>query len=385
VKLHYIHKKTEQEIFNGIPDIELEQVNNSSEKNLLIRANNLNTLKQLITRYNLARKIDLVYIDPPFATNNTFTISEGRANTISNSANDTIAYKDTLKGADFIEFLRERLILLKMLLSDRGSIYLHIDYKIGHYVKVMMDEIFGIENFRNDITRIKCNPKNFSRKGYGNIKDLILFYSKTDNLIWNEPKSNYTEEDKIRLFPKKDKEGRRYTTIPLHAPGETQKGNSSKPFKDILPPKGRHWRSDVKILEQWDEEGLIEWSDNGNPRKKIYFDEQEGKRIQDIWEFKDPQYPVYPTEKNADLLDLIIKTSSDENSIVLDCFCGSGTTLKAAQLNGRHWIGIDQSEEALKVTMSKLNDISGDLFTPQTNYTLLIEKTEIACHNIQAV
>lgn len=385
VKLHYIHKKTEQVIFNDIPDIELEQVNNSSEKNLLIRANNLNTLKQLITRYNLAGKIDLVYIDPPFATNNTFTISEGRANTISNSANDTIAYKDTLKGADFIEFLRERLILLKMLLSDRGSIYLHIDYKIGHYVKVMMDEIFGIENFRNDITRIKCNPKNFSRKGYGNIKDLILFYSKTDNLIWNEPKSNYTEEDKIRLFPKKDKEGRRYTTIPLHAPGETQKGNSSKPFKDILPPKGRHWRSDVKILEQWDEEGLIEWSDNGNPRKKIYFDEQEGKRIQDIWEFKDPQYPVYPTEKNADLLDLIIKTSSDENSIVLDCFCGSGTTLKAAQLNGRHWIGIDQSEEALKVTMSKLNDISGDLFTPQTNYQLLIEKTEIACHNVQAV
>lgn len=385
MKLHYIHKKTEQEIFNGIPDIELEQVNNSSEKNLLIRANNLNTLKQLITRYNLARKIDLVYIDPPFATNNTFTISEGRANTISNSANDTIAYKDTLKGADFIEFLRERLILLKMLLSDRGSIYLHIDYKIGHYVKVMMDEIFGIENFRNDITRIKCNPKNFSRKGYGNIKDLILFYSKTDNLIWNEPKSNYTEQDKIRLFPKKDKEGRHYTTIPLHAPGETQKGNSSKPFKGILPPKGRHWRSDVKILEKWDEEGLIEWSDNGNPRKKIYFDEQEGKRIQDIWEFKDPQYPVYPTEKNADLLDLIIKTSSDENSIVLDCFCGSGTTLKAAQLNGRHWIGIDQSEEALKVTMSKLNDISGDLFTPQTNYTLLIEKTEIACHNIQAV
>ncbi|MCK9616816.1 MAG: site-specific DNA-methyltransferase [Lentimicrobiaceae bacterium] len=385
MKLHYIHKKTEQVIFNDIPDIELEQVNNSSEKNLLIRANNLNTLKQLITRYNLAGKIDLVYIDPPFATNNTFTISEGRANTISNSANDTIAYKDTLKGADFIEFLRERLILLKMLLSDRGSIYLHIDYKIGHYVKVMMDEIFGIENFRNDITRIKCNPKNFSRKGYGNIKDLILFYSKTDNLIWNEPKSNYTEEDKIRLFPKKDKEGRRYTTIPLHAPGETQKGNSSKPFKDILPPKGRHWRSDVKILEQWDEEGLIEWSDNGNPRKKIYFDEQEGKRIQDIWEFKDPQYPVYPTEKNADLLDLIIKTSSDENSIVLDCFCGSGTTLKAAQLNGRHWIGIDQSEEALKVTMSKLNDISGDLFTPQTNYQLLIEKTEIACHNVQAV
>ena len=145
--------------------------------------------------------------------------------------NGTVAYTDTLKGFDFIVFIRERLVLLKMLLSDKGSIYLHIDYKIGHYVKVIMDEIFGVENFRNDITRIKCNPKNFARKGYGNIKDLILFYSKSDNLIWNEPRTPYTEEDKIKLFPKTDKDGRRYTTIPLHAPGETQNGKTSQAFK----------------------------------------------------------------------------------------------------------------------------------------------------------
>jgi len=201
MQLHYPNKKTEQEIFNSIPDIELEQINSSNSPNLLIQANNLIALKQLITKHNLKGKVDLIYIDPPFATNNTFTITDGRANTISNSSNGTIAYTDTLKGFDFIEFIRERLVLLKMLLSDKGSIYLHIDYKIGHYVKVLMDEIFGIENFRNDITRIKCNPKNFARKGYGNIKDLILFYSKSENLIWNEPKIPYTEEDKIKLFP----------------------------------------------------------------------------------------------------------------------------------------------------------------------------------------
>ena len=119
---------------------------------------------------------------------------------------------------------------------------------------------------------------------------------------------------------------------------------------------------------------MIEWSDKGNPRKKIYFDEQEGKKIQDIWEFKDPQYPVYPTEKNADLLDLIIKTSSDENSIVLDCFAGSGTTLKAAQINGRRWIGIDQSEEALKSIIKKLQTIEGDLFNPKPDYKYLTEE-----------
>ncbi len=381
MQLQYPNKKTEQEIFNSIPDIELVQINSSENPNLLIQANNLIALKQLIIKHNFKGKIDLIYIDPPFATNNTFTITNGRANTISNSSNGTVAYTDTLKGFDFIEFIRERLILLKMLLSDKGSIYLHIDYKIGHYVKIIMDEIFGIENFRNDITRIKCNPKNFARKGYGNIKDLILFYSKSDSLIWNEPKIPYSEEDKIKLFPKIDDNGRRYTTIPLHAPGETQNGKTSQPFKGILPPPGRHWRSDVSVLEQWDRDGLIEWSDNGNPRKKIYFDQQEGKRVQDVWEFKDPQYPTYPTEKNSDLLDLIVKTSSNENSIVLDCFAGSGTTLRAAQINGRHWIGIDQSYEAIKAIIQKLNSLESDLFIPKADYKLMIEKKQMIFAN----
>ena len=373
MQLNYPNKKTEQEIFDKIPNITLEQINNSDSPNLLIQANNLVALKQLITQHNLAGKIDLIYIDPPFATNNTFTITDGRASTISNSKNGNVAYSDTLKGFEFIEFIRERLVLLKMLLSDKGSIYLHIDYKIGHYVKIVMDEIFGIENFRNDITRVKCNPKNFARKGYGNIKDLILFYSKSDNLIWNEPKTPYTEEDKIKLFPKTEKDGRRYTTIPLHAPGETQNGKTSQAFKGILPPKGRHWRSDVSVLEQWDNDGLIEWSNNGNPRKKIYFDEQEGKRMQDIWEFKDPQYPVYPTEKNSDLLDIIVKTSSNENSIILDCFAGSGTTLKSAQTNGRQWIGIDQSDEAIKAIINKLDGVEQDLFIEKSEYKHLTE------------
>lgn len=373
MQLNYPNKKTEQEIFDQIPNTTLEQINNSDSPNLLIQANNLVALKQLITQHNLAGKIDLIYIDPPFATNNTFTITDGRASTISNSKNGNVAYSDTLKGFEFIEFIRERLVLLKMLLSDKGSIYLHIDYKIGHYVKIVMDEIFGIENFRNDITRVKCNPKNFARKGYGNIKDLILFYSKSDNLIWNEPKTPYTEEDKIKLFPKTEKDGRRYTTIPLHAPGETQNGKTSQAFKGILPPKGRHWRSEVSILEQWDNNGLIEWSNNGNPRKKIYFDEQEGKRMQDIWEFKDPQYPVYPTEKNADLLDIIVKTSSNEDSIVLDCFAGSGTTLKSAQTNGRQWIGIDQSDEAIKAIITKLDGVEQDLFIEKSEYKHLTE------------
>ncbi|WP_086047894.1 site-specific DNA-methyltransferase [Hugenholtzia roseola] len=376
MRLHYPHKKNETEIYNQIPETEFVKQNDEISPNKLIFGENLLVLKNLVEKQNFVGKIDLIYIDPPFATNNTFTFSDERTSTISNEKKGKVAYSDKLQGGAFLEFLRERLVLLKMLLSEQGSIYLHIDYKIGHYVKILMDEIFGMENFRNDITRIKCNPKNFARKGYGNIKDMILFYSKGENPIWNEPKMPYTEEDKIKLFPKIDKNGRRYTTIPLHAPGETQNGNTSQPFKGILPPKGRHWRTEVATLELWDKEGLIEWSDKGNPRKKIYLDEQEGKRVQDIWEMKDPPYPQYPTEKNAEVLDLIIKTSSNSGSYVLDCFCGSGTTLKSAQLLGRHWIGIDQSEQAIKISSEKVESLAGDIFAPKPTYEKIRCKKE---------
>lgn len=340
--------------------------------NLLIKSDNLVALNYLLKEQGLRGKIDLVYIDPPFATDGNFTITNGRASTISNSRNGDIAYSDKLIGDDFLNFIKQRLVLLKELMSKQGSIYLHIDYKIGHYVKVLMDEVFGKNNFRNDITRVKCNPKNFNRVGYGNIKDLILFYSKSNEPIWNEPKEKYTEKDLQKLFPKINKQGRRYTTVPIHAPGETEKGQSNKPFKGILPPKGRHWRTGVKTLEAWDKERLIEWSSTGNPRKIIFADEREGKRVQDIWEYKDPQYPAYPTEKNLDLLHRIVRTSSREDSIVLDCFCGSGTTLKSAQINNRKWVGIDSSEHAIKAVKAKFKTIEKDLFNTELNYDFVI-------------
>lgn len=365
MRLEYEGKKELSEFYNEIPSIKIGR-KKKEKTNKLFYGENLTILKSLIEDFNLKGKIDLIYIDPPFATNNIFTFSEGRSNTISNSKGDEVAYKDTLKDEKFIEFIRERVYLLHKLLSDNGSLYLHIDYKIGHYVKLVLDEVFGVDNFRNDICRIKCNPKNFKRKGYGNIKDLVLFYSKSDKMIWNEPKSPYTEKDVEKLFPKTDVDGRKYTTIPLHAPGETK---NSKTFKGIEPPKGRHWRTDVKVLEEWDNQGLIEWSSNGNPRKKIYSEEQEGKRVQDIWEYKDPQYPKYPTEKNIDMLNLIIKTSSNEESIVLDCFSGSGTTIISSIRNNRRYIGIDKSKEAIKVLRNRIDEeMKDNLFKTTIDY-----------------
>lgn len=349
--LEYNNKSNIQEVINSTPLIDFDR-DFVLGKNYLIYGDNLPVLKTLLYKYKL--KIDLIYIDPPFSTNNIFRLDEKRANTISSCSGSNIAYNDNLQGADFIEFLRKRLIFAKELLSEQGSIYLHIDYKIGHYVKIIMDEIFGIENFRNDITRIKCNPKNFNRCAYGNIKDLILFYSKTKNVIWNNPTVPYSEKDTEKLFSKIDKNGRRYTTIPLHAPGETKNGATSQEFKGIKPPAGRHWRCSPLELEELDEQGLIEWSKNGVPRKIIYADEKEGKKMQDIWEYKDPQYPVYPTEKNIELIKNIILASSNKNSYVLDFFCGSGTTLLAANQTGRKWIGIDSSFAAIKTAQKKL-------------------------------
>ncbi|MBI3442795.1 MAG: site-specific DNA-methyltransferase [Candidatus Sungbacteria bacterium] len=372
--LQYQNKKPESEIL-ATTKARLRTVSGKALKNKLIHGDNLPILKSLISDYNLAGKIDLIYIDPPFATNGHFKIGKDRANTISNSENDQIAYSDTLLGDSFLEFLRERLILLRQLMSDQGSIYLHIDYKIGHYVKLIMDEVFGIKNFKNDITRIKCNPKNFQRKAYGNTKDMILFYSKSENAVWNDPKIPFSEEDAERLFKKTDKNGRKYTTIPLHAPGETANGNTGREWHGVKPPKGRHWRSDPAILEKLDEQGLIEWSVSGVPRKKIFIDERDGKKMQDIWEFKDPQYPSYPTEKNINLLKFIVGASSNEDDLVLDCFCGSGTTLAAAQELNRNWIGIDKSEHAIKVAKKRLLAMPANLFS-KVDFEFLKEITD---------
>lgn len=350
------HHKIPEDLFLQKPASTTIAGNFTPCNKMLFHGDNVDVMKFLL-RNGYAGKIDLVYIDPPFSTNTIFTIGKDRVSTVSRSKNDKTAYQDTLSGSDFIEFLRLRLILIRELLSEQGSIYLHIDYKIGHYVKIIMDEIFGFKNFRNDISRIKCNPKNFSRSAYGNIKDMILFYSKGPSPIWNDPRESFGETDVFDRFPKIDNQGRRYTTVPIHAPGETQKGSTGEMWHGMYPPKGRHWRCDPKELDLLDQSGQIEWSKSGNPRRIIYADEviAKGKKMQDIWTFKDSPYPIYPTEKNLDMLKTIVNASSNPDSIVLDCFCGSGTTLVAAEELQRNWIGIDNAEAAIEVSEGRLN------------------------------
>tara|TARA_B110000503_G_scaffold99660_1_gene149089 strand:+ start:188 stop:1180 length:993 start_codon:yes stop_codon:yes gene_type:complete len=324
-------------------------------QNLLIHGDNLVELSKLV-QSGFKNSIDLIYIDPPFATNQDFLISSERVSTISRQAHGKVAYSDNFTLDEYLAFLKPRLEIMYKLLSDQGSFYFHIDYKVGHYVKILLDQIFGFDQFRADISRVKCNPKNFSRKNYGNIKDMILFYTKTKKYIWNDIGISETDASLKKRFNKIDKKGH-YTTIPLHAPGETVNGITGKKFMGSLPPKGRHWRYSPKILEKLYKKGMIEVSKTGNMRLKKYLELDKDKKNQDIWEFKDPQNPIYPTEKNSSMLDYIILNSSNQKSIVLDCFCGSGTALASAYKFGRFYIGIDQSKEAIRSAKLKLKKL----------------------------
>ena len=294
-------------------------------------------------------RIRLIYIDPPFASNSVYK-----------SRSLAYAYVDALDGAGYLDFMRRRLIVMRELLADDGSIYVHLDDRMVFHVKVMMDEIFGAENFRNLITRQKCHPKNYTRNSYGNVSDYILFYTKSDKYVWNRPMLQWTDKRKSEEYPYVERSsGRRYKRVPLHAPG-VRNGDTGKAWKGINPPPGKHWQYRRETLNRMDADGEIYWSSNGNPRRKVYADQSEGVPIQDIWmDVKDQtnqnaRITGYPTEKNLDLLKRIVSASSNPGDLVMDCFAGSGTALDAAVALGREWIGIDDSIESINTIIKRL-------------------------------
>lgn len=348
--LAYEGKRSEQEI-RATPPATFSVVwkpHTGIDDNRLYFGDNLGTLADLLKDPQVCGHVRLIYIDPPFATKSVFQ---------SRSLND--AYRDLLAGSDYVEFLRARLILLRELLADDGSIYVHLDDKMAAYGKVVMDEVFGRSNFRNWITRKKCNPKNYTRHAYGNVTDYILFYSKTDSYVWHRPVEGWTEERAAKEYEYVDAaSNRRYKKVPVHAPG-VRNGESGKPWRGKLPPPGKHWQFTPAKLDELDAKGLIYWSPNGNPRRKIFLDESAGIPVQDLWlEFRDAhnqniRISGYPTEKNPELLARIVEASSDAGDLVLDCFSGSGTTLAVASRLGRRWIGIDSSTEAISTTLRR--------------------------------
>jgi len=332
---------------------------------LLCYGDNLPWLAFLL-HHGWCGKIRLVFIDPPFATGQVYRTRSHR-----------VAYHDRRTGAHALEFVRQRLVFLRELLADDGSIYVHLDHRLAFPVKLIMDEIFGPDNFRNWITRKKCHAKNATRRTYGNVSDYILFYTKSATYVWNRPTEPRTEEEDRTAYPYVEAEtGRRYATAPLYAPG-IRHGSTGTPWRGIHPPPGTHWQFPPSTLDAMDARGEIVWSSTGNPRRKVYRDTSNGRPVHDIWltmmdtPNQHARTTGYPTEKNPDMIARIICASSHEGDIVLDCFSGSGTTLVGATALHRRWIGIDQSPEAIRATLhrfARYPDVPNHRETPTSRH-----------------
>lgn len=313
--------------------------------NAFVLDDNFFALNELVQS---GRKATLFYLDPPYGTGLDF-----------HSRDLEHAYDDRMGQAEYIEFMRRRLILMRECMTDDGSIYVHIGHQMVAHLKILMDEIFGPDNFRNLITRRKCSSKNFTSKQYANLNDFVLFYSKGRSYTWNQPGVDAEDDWVLKEYPRMDELGRRYKLVPIHAPG-TRNGETGMPWRDMMPPPGKHWQYAPAKLEELDKAGDMYWSKNGNPRRKVYWTADKKRTLSDYWEqYRDAhhqsiQISGYPTEKNLDMMKMIVGASSNEGDLVIDPFCGSGTTLQAARDLGRRFIGIDASFTAAKATLRRM-------------------------------
>lgn len=337
------------------------------QRNLLIWGDNKLVLSSLLADF--AGRVDLIYIDPPFATGADFShhVNVGDVGWIKEpSILEEHAYRDTWGAgyASYMTMLFERLSLLRDLLSPTGSIYLHLDWRAAHYGKLILDELFGSANFKNEIVWRRAHTHN-DPDGYGRIHDTLLYYRRpggTFNRVHGEYRAEYIEQ----AYRHVDPDGRRYQTLPLHATHLfSSKDDNTRRFgsKILRPPSGKYWRWSQAKIDDALVANRIVMSKNDVPRYKKYLDEAEGVPVQSIWDdlkmLGRPEMVGYPTQKPESLLERIIEASSNEGDLVCDCFAGSGTTPAVAEKLGRRWIACDLGRFAIHATRKRLLDISG--------------------------
>lgn len=357
----------------GLPFSEEEfhrQAHRDDFRNLLIWGDNKLVMAALLEQFR--GKIDLIYIDPPFDVGADFTMQvqigeEGDAVEKEQSILEAVAYRDMWgKGTDsYLQMMCERLVLMRELLAEDGSIYVHLDDTVVHYVKAIMDEIFGRQNLKNEVVYQRAHTHN-DPKRYGRIHDTLLFYAKGETYTFNVVRGEYREEYLAQTYRHVDIDGRRYTTLPLHAPQGRPRDRKRRFGDSILePPPGKFWRwSQEKIDEAW-EKGLIVMSAHGVPRYKKYLEGAEGVAPQSIWTdlytVTQEERTLFPTQKPLALMERIIKASSNEGDLVADFFCGSGTTMAVAEKLGRRWIGVDLGRYAIHVSRKRLIQVQREL------------------------
>jgi site-specific DNA-methyltransferase (adenine-specific) len=363
------------------------------ETNVLYYGDNIDILRR---DYIPPGSVDLVYLDPPFNSNRAYNVifkdeSGRRSDAQIEAFDDTWHWGPTTEAhylyltntsrhegrvpesvSAIIAALRRgigtnqmmaylvemavRLVELHRVLRPTGSLYLHCDPTASHYLKVLLDALFGAENFRNEVIWKRTSGHSDAR-GYGAVHDTILFYTRTGESKWNQTYQPYDPEYVASYYRFTDEAGRRFMSGDLSAAGLSGGGYTYE-WRGIT----REWRVPLTTMERLEAEGRIYYTRNGFPRFKRYLDEAKGMPAQDVWTDVEAMRSWhkerlgYPTQKPLALLERIIEASSDPGDVVLDPFCGCGTALIAAQKLGRQWVGIDVTHLAIAVMRARLRD-----------------------------
>lgn len=351
---------------------------------------------EVLHKYIADESVDLVYLDPPFNSNRNYNVIFGRhpgdrdvaaqiqafddtwhwtpvtdqqyqryalAGELPDQVGEAlIAFRTLLGENDAMAYLvnmAPRLVELHRVLKATGSLYLHCDPTMSHYLKLLLDAVFGAERFRNEISWQRAGAKNDSLR-YGRCHDVILFYTVGKTFTWNAEYLPFEEKSVVKNYTHTEPgTGRRYRRGDLTAgkPG----GDVDFEWHGVRPYRGRHWAYSREKLDQMYAEGRIEFRKTGMPVYKRYLDEQPGVPLQDVWidirlASADKERLGYPTQKPLKLLERIISASSNPGDLVLDAFCGCGTAIDAAQRLGRRWVGIDVAFIAVDIIEKRLHD-----------------------------
>ncbi len=365
-------RKDTSGFFRGqMPDLS-RNIGDGEWMNRLVYGDNLLVLQALLAgdpetgMPSLRGKVNLIYIDPPFDSKADYRtdVTLPGANLMQKPTTlEQFAYVDTWEEGtiSYLKMIYPRLVLMKELLSEAGSIYVHIDWHVGAYVKIMMDDIFGKDNFRNEIIWRRSYSHNDANR-FGAIHDTILYYSKTDKGIYHPVFIPRTEEETQQEYPYIDeKTGKRFKSVSLNAQGQGE----PRTFGDhglLYPPRGTHWRWSQERINEGLANGIIYFTSTGTPRYKQFPDQIEGKQVQDLWfdfmaiSSRSNEGVGYATQKPEALLERIIKASSNPGDLVCDFFGGSGTTAAVAEKLGRRWITCDVGKPAALVMRKRFID-----------------------------
>jgi adenine-specific DNA-methyltransferase len=333
-------------------------------RNRLIWGDKKYVLPSLLPEF--AGKVNLIYIDPPFATGDDFSFSteipESGDNFIKRpSIVEQKAYRDTWgRGLDsYLQWFYETAILLRELLSEKGSIYVHLDSHIGHYAKAILDEVFGQDNFLNEVIWVRSAPRSNVKRGLPAGHDTIFIYTRSADSVWNRPMTVLSDEYTKSHYSNVEPETGRFYRLDNMISPNPDRPNLKYEWNGVT----RVWRVTKENMQRLHDEGRIVYTAQGVAAYKRYLDESQGTPFATVWQDIPPvnsqanERVNYRTQKPEALLERIIKASSNEGDLVLDCFCGSGTTSAVVEKLDRRWIACDLGRFAIHTTRKRLLSI----------------------------